>query len=349
MHSRDRRRDLPPPTAADLAQDALDQRVYERCRQYVAANAAGKVEGLFGPDSVTWQMWREPALLVAGVPAVMLQLGHPAIATGVGRLSNFQDDILGRARRTFISLYQLVFGDLDEALSASRRLHLLHRRVRGVIEDPGGPLDGQPYRANDQELLRWVGGTVSVLGRHVFERLIRPLSPAERDAWFREFVVISAASGVLPESQPRGVDELDAWFEGELRSRRLRLTPLAREVAQALFNSAYTRGPIDEILCAGLLPPEWREAFGLRWGSTERAAFGTFAASMRAWHRVQPVALRAAPAWHQAKLRVALDRGDRPSRIGRLINALDRRVDLPFSIQPIAEDIEEPEAIERVT
>ena len=349
MHSRDRRRHLPPPTAADLAQDALDAADYDRCRRHVEQNAAGKVEGLFGPGSITWTLWREPALLVAGVPAVMLQLGHPAIATGIGRLSNFQDDILGRARRTFISLYQLVFGDLDEALSASRRLHLLHRRVRGVIEDPGGPLDGQPFRANDQELLRWVGGTVSVLGRHVFERLVRPLTPSERVDWFREFVLISAASGVLPENQPRDIDALDAWFEAELGSGRLRLTPLGREVSQALFNTAYTRGPIDEIVCAGLMPPAWRELYGLRWGRSERVAFGGFAGAMRLYHRTQPVALRAAPAWHQGCLRVALARGERPSRIGHLVNAVDRRIDLPFSIQPIAEDVEEPDAVERVT
>lgn len=295
MHSRDRSRHLPPPTAADIAQDARDQKVYARCQAYVETHAAGPVEGLFGPESVTWTLWREPALLVAGVPAVMLQLGHPAIATGVGRLSDFRNDILGRARRTFISLYQLVFGDLDDALSASRRLHLLHRRVRGTIEDPGGPLDGQPYRANDQDLLMWVGGTVSVLGRRVYERLVRPLTPAERERWFREYLVISAASGILPENQPRDADGLDAWFEGRLRSGDLRLTPLAREVAGALFNSAYTRGPIDEIVCAGLMPPEWREAFGLRWGRREQAAFGAFAAAMRAYHRVQPVALRSAP------------------------------------------------------
>ena len=348
MHSRDRTRHLPPPTPESLAQDAEDQRVYERCRQYVLDHAAGGPRGLFGPDSVTWTLWREPALLVAGVPAVMLQLGHPAIATGVALLSDFREDILGRARRTFISLYQLVFGDLDDALSASRRLHLLHRRVRGVIEDPGGPLHGKPFRANDQDLLIWVGSTVSVLGRRVFERMVRPLTPAERIAWFQEYRIISAASGILPENQPADIDALDAWFEAQVHGSHMRLTPLARDVASALFNSAYTRGPLDEIVCAGLLPPEWREVLGLRWGAKEKAIFASFAAGLRGYHRAWPVAVRAAPGWHQGMLRVARAEGRRESLIGRGINALDRKVDLPFSIQPIADDITEPEAVERV-
>lgn len=349
MHSRDRTRHLPPPTPESLAQDAADQRVYERCRAYVIEHAAGPVEGMFGPDSITWRLWREPALLVAGVPAVMLQLGHPAIATGIAQLSDFREDILGRARRTFTSLYQLVFGDLDDALSASRRLHLLHRRVSGIIEDPGGPLHGAPFRANDQDLLIWVGSTVSVLGRRVYERLVRPLDAAERAQWFREYLIISAASGIRPENQPADVDGLDAWFEDRVHGSHMRLTPLAREVSTALFNSAYTRGPLDEIVCAGLLPPQWREVLGLRWGKAEIATFAAFAGALRVYHRSYPVALRAAPAWHQGMLRVARARGQRESLIGRAINAMDRRVDLPFSILPIADDITEPEAVERVT
>lgn len=48
-------------------------------------------------------------------------------------------------------------------------------------------------------------------------------------------------------------------------------------------------------------------------------------------------------------LRVARARGERESLIGQAINALDRRIDLPFSIQPIAEDIDEPDPPEPVT
>lgn len=341
MHGRDRTRKLPEPTPDSLLQDAEDRARHQRCLAYVRQHAAGRVEGLYGPGSVTWEMWREPLLLMAGAPAVLLQLLHPAIATGVGRLSNFQEDILGRARRTFSSLYQLVFGDLDDVLAASGRLHTLHTFVRGTIEDPGGPLDGIPYRANDQRLLRWVGVTVAMLGRDVFERLVRPLTPAERETWYAQYRITAASTGVAPEMLPPTVAELDAWFESELDSVDLRITPLAREVAGALLNSAVTRGPFDEIVCAALLPPRWREAFGLRWGPAERATWAAMSRALRLHHRLTPAPLRAATAWHQAHLRVARAKGEREPVIGRMLNAVDRRVNLPFSIQPIAEDIED--------
>lgn len=343
MHGRDRTRDLPELTPERRALVAADRQVHQRCLDYVRAHAAGPVEGMYGPGSVTWELWREPVLLLAGAPAVLLQLLQPAIATGIGRLSNFQEDLLGRARRTFASLYQLVFGDLDDVLAASTRLHLLHSRVYGEIEDPGGPLDGQPYRANDQHLLRWVGLTVAMSGRQVFETVVRPLCAAERAAWFTQYRLTAAASGVLPETLPADVATLDAWYEAALSSPELRITPLAREVADALFNSNVTRGPFDEIVTAALLPPRWREAFGLRWGRPEQMVWGAMRRGLRAHHRLTPTPLRAAVAWHQAQLRVARASGAPEPRIGRLLNAVDRKVNLPFSIQPIAEDMHEQE------
>lgn len=339
MHVRDRSRHLPPPTPESILEDAQDEKDFQVCAAYVRDHACGPAEGMYGPQSITWQLWREPLLLVAGVPAVLLQVTHPAIATGVGRLSDFRQDILGRARRTFQSLYQLVFGDLHEAQKASWRLHVLHRRVRGTIEDPGGPLDGQNYRANDQALLRWVGSTVAILGRQVYEKMVRPLSEAERNQWFQEFLVASAASGIRPDGLPPNADALDRWFEEQCNSPAFRVTPLTRDIGQALFNSAVTHGPLDEIMAAGLLPPRWREGFGLKWGKTEQRAFSATLKTLHLYHTVNPPKLRACVAWHQAQLRIAQAHGQRPSRMGRLLNAIDRRIDLPFSINPIAEDI----------
>lgn len=341
MHVRDPNRRPPPLTDAERAENAADDKDFQVCARYVTEHAAGSVEGMYGPQSITWEIWREPLLLLAGVPAVLMQVAHPAIGTGVARLSNFREDILGRARNTFTSLYQLIFGDLEDARRASRRLHLVHRRVRGSIEAPGTTLDGKPYRANQQELLRWVGGTVAMFGRDVFERLVRPLSEDEKDRWYREFLVASASSGVRPDLLPARRVDYDHWFAEELRNPVLQVGPVAKEIAEALFNSSVTRGPMDEILTAGLLPDAWREAYNLRWGTVEKAAFRSSMAGLRAWHHLTPGRSRYVVAWHQAHLRLAIARGNRGSLQGRLLNAMDRRYDLPTSIQPIAEGVEE--------
>ncbi len=341
MHSRDLRRELPPPTPESRARDAEDDRDYRACSAFLLDHAAGEAEGLYGPTSLTWEIWREPVLLVAGVPAVLLQVAHPAIATGVGRLSNFRHDILGRARRTFVSLYQLVFGDLQEARNASRRLHVLHRRVRGSIEDPGGESDGAAYRANQQELLRWVGATVAMSGLQVFQRYIRRLSEEELDRWYLEYQIASASTGVRPDLLPPTRIEMEQWYEAELRSPKLHITPLAKEVAAAMFNSHITHGPLDEVLAAGLLPPQWRDAFGLPWGPAQKRSFHAIDTGLQLFHRAGPPELRAAVAWHQARLRVARAHGQPESRRARLMNAIDRRIDLPLSIRPIAEGVDD--------
>jgi uncharacterized protein (DUF2236 family) len=342
MHVRDPLRSRPQLTPEQRAEDAADDQDFQICAAYVRDHSAGEVEGMYGPSSITWEIWREPVLLLAGVPAVLMQVAHPAIGTGVARLSNFREDILGRARATFSSLYQLVFGDLSEAQKASRRLHLVHRRVRGVIEEPGGPLNGKPYRANQQELLRWVGGTVAMFGRDVFECLIRPLGEDEKDRWYREFLIASASSGVRPDLLPARRTDYERWYAEQMENPDLWVGPLAKEIADAIFNSPVTRGPFDEMLAAGLLPPKWREAYGLRWGTVEQAGFRTAIAGLRAGHRISPGRSRYVVAWHQAQLRLAWAKGKRGSMQGRLLNTLEKRVSLPTAIRPIAEGMEEP-------
>ena len=46
--------------------------------------------GLFGPDSVTWQMHGDPMMWVAGVRALYLQALHPRAVRGVMQNSDFR-------------------------------------------------------------------------------------------------------------------------------------------------------------------------------------------------------------------------------------------------------------------
>ena len=100
-------RSRPPQPPEAAAQNARDDEAHARCVSFVRANARGEVEGLFGPDSVSWAMYREPATLFAGLSAVMLQMAHPAIAAGVSQHSTFAEDLRGRAARTSAALYRL--------------------------------------------------------------------------------------------------------------------------------------------------------------------------------------------------------------------------------------------------
>jgi uncharacterized protein (DUF2236 family) len=311
-----------------------DLEVHERCVAHLRVAAAGDVGGLFGPASVTWEIWREPATLAGGLPAVLCQLAHPAIAAGVAEFSNFRDAPVRRARNTMTSLYALVFGDLDEALGTCRALYARHRRVQGVVRE--GRRAGEAFRALDPGLLRWVAVSSARCGLQAYETFVRPLTPDERRRWVGEAHLAAVASGVAPEALASDVAGYEAtWLDG-LHGDALEVTPTAKGLARALLSSAITRGSLDDILAAGLLPDALREAYELPWGRLERRAFAAIVSAARLGHRVLPRGLRSVVAWHQAHLRLARSEGRAGSLHARLLDALDRRVDLPTSLRPIA-------------
>src|SRR5215468_1913562 len=99
---------------------------FERCLEIVRTGAAGPREGLFGPASVTWRVNREAAIFLGAGRALLLQLAHPWVATAIADQSNVLEDPLGRFHRTFKVMFTMVFGTLDQALSAARALYRRH-------------------------------------------------------------------------------------------------------------------------------------------------------------------------------------------------------------------------------
>src|SRR5690242_19612134 len=145
---------LPDAPEAERAASLLD---------LARGRAAGEVEGLYGPASMTWLVEREAVLVGGAAAALLMQIAHPAVAAAVEHHSRYRDDAAGRARRTFGTMYQITFGDLDTALDLARRLHRRHAVVRGEVE-PGG----ERYRASDLDLVKWVHATWLHTHLHLF-------------------------------------------------------------------------------------------------------------------------------------------------------------------------------------
>src|SRR5580692_9983162 len=91
--------------------------------QVVRALAPGEMEGVFGPDSLTWRIDREALTFLGAGRALLLQLAHPWVAAAIAEHSKTIDDPIGRFHRTFAVVFTMVFGTLDQALSAARALH----------------------------------------------------------------------------------------------------------------------------------------------------------------------------------------------------------------------------------
>src|SRR5439155_18823090 len=116
-------------------------------------------QGLFGPDSAIWRVNRESAVTLGGTCALLMQLAHPRVAAGVRDHSRFEEDTVGRLRRTLDLTMTIVFGSRRAAMHAIRLINTRHRAVKGA-----------GYSALDPELLMWVHATLVYSGCEPTER-----------------------------------------------------------------------------------------------------------------------------------------------------------------------------------
>ena len=66
--------------------------------------------GIFGPESVTWQVHANPVLWVGGLRALLLQALHPVAMAGIAQHSSFRSDPWGRLIRTANYIGVATFG-----------------------------------------------------------------------------------------------------------------------------------------------------------------------------------------------------------------------------------------------
>lgn len=106
--------------------------------------------GLLGVDAASWSVLGEPAAIVGGVRALLVQMLHPHAMAGVADHSRFRDDPLGRLRHTSAYVTATAFGSTVQALAAAQAVRRVHSVVRGTAPD------GRAYRADEPHLLAWV-------------------------------------------------------------------------------------------------------------------------------------------------------------------------------------------------
>ena len=104
--------------------------------------------GIFGPDSVSWRVLSNPVtVFIGGVTAVLFELAEPRVRSGVWDHTDFRHDPVARMRRTGLAAMIFTYGSSRDVEAMSSRVRRMHDRVNGTTPD------GQPYQANDPELL----------------------------------------------------------------------------------------------------------------------------------------------------------------------------------------------------
>ncbi|MFL6098987.1 MAG: oxygenase MpaB family protein [Actinomycetales bacterium] len=184
-----------------------------------------EVEGLFGPESVTWRVHSDPAMVVAGFRALLLQATHPLVMAGFAANSDYRADPWGRLQRTGEWVATVTFGPRREAEAAGARLRALHARLRAGVE----PETGLPYRVDDPELLLWVHCAEVDSFLTTYLRSGGRLAAGQADQYVAEMRESARLVGLDPAQVPGSVAELEAYVEG--MRPRLHVTAEAAEGA----------------------------------------------------------------------------------------------------------------------
>lgn len=180
--------------------------------------------GLFGPDSMTWEVVADTAVFVGGIRALMVQAAHPEVAAGVADHSRYREDPLGRLSRTAAYVTATSFGagpEVDWAVSMVRRRH------RPVV---GRSHRGERYDASDPTLAAWVHNSLTDSFLAAYRAYgASPISEPAAD----RFVAEQARVGRLLDADPlpETATELSDWVEGH---PALAPSPGAREAIRFL-------------------------------------------------------------------------------------------------------------------
>jgi uncharacterized protein (DUF2236 family) len=135
----------------------------------------------------------------------------------------------------------------------------MHGRVSGVTPK------GQPYRADDPELLRWVHATALFGFMEAYHHYVTPLSQAERDAFIAEGVPAARLYGAT--DPPNSEAEMQELFERMEPS--LEKSAIIGEFLQIMGNLSLFPKPLRPVnrwllaAAVGLLPESVRLSLGL--------------------------------------------------------------------------------------
>ena len=296
---------------------------FERRLDDVRAAAAGPSAGVFGPNSMMWRIDREAAVFLGAGRALLLQLAHPWIAAAIVEHSQSLDDPIGRFHRTFDIVFTMVFGSLDQALSAARRLHRRHAEIGGALPLTLGPFPaGSRYRADDVAALAWVHATLIETAALAHDLVLPPLSAADREQYYAESRLFAALFGIPEVALPPDWASFLAACETTMRSV-LTVGAAARRIAETLFLGSATRLRLPSwyrAVTARMLPAQLRAPFGLRYGEAEHRAAERALTRLRRVYPWLPSPLRHVGPAQEACTRLA--GRDSPGGLTRLMNRL---------------------------
>jgi uncharacterized protein (DUF2236 family) len=278
------------------------------------------------PGSVAWRYAGDARLIATGAFAILLQVAHPTVGAGVSEHSDFRADPWGRLLRTLDYSYVMTYGGPELAGDMGRRIREMHKRIKGI-----GP-DGEPYHALEPEAYAWVHATLahSIVRGH--ELLGRPMHGRDVERFYAQWRRSGRLIGVRERDLPEGWTAFRAYFD-RMVSERLQRTPAVDEVLEALDSPTRPALPFlpeaawrvaripathqIALVTGGLLGPELRNRFGIRWTRSKELELRLLGTASRAATPLLPAAIRNVGPGYLRWRRQAIARGDvaAPTRV----------------------------------
>lgn len=243
--------------------------------------------------------------------AVLAQLAHPLVATGVAEHSIFARDprsALRRFRATVAAMRALTFGPPERAAAAAMRIRQVHDRVRGFLPYPAGRYAaGTPYSAHDPALLTWVHLTTVEATLEAYHRFVAPLDRAARDRYSREATALEHWLGLPHGTFPSTWTAIEDAIQRARLDGTLAITPAAQRLARQVIQPPHPVwqepfAALWKLLALGLLPDWLRDLYGFPWSAEDARRFARLVRWIRTiWPRL-PGALRQWPEARRASL-----------------------------------------------
>jgi uncharacterized protein (DUF2236 family) len=260
------------------------------------------------PEAYYFAPGRSMARRVHGERSVGLLYGQRALLIGAlepltytsTMLSTRSDDRpferLARTAKIQETIFLGTRAEADEALAA---VHRLHERVKGELPEAAGAFAaGSAYSAFDPQLMLWTLAVIADSGREMYETLVRPLSDAERESLWQDYVRFGELFGLPRSEVPASQREFQAWWQDKLSSPALHATEHALQMAplvafeQPVPLPARGNLAVQNHLIKGTLPARVRSIFGIRWSSAHQRSFEALAAAHRRARHLFPKAMR---------------------------------------------------------
>jgi uncharacterized protein (DUF2236 family) len=215
---------------------------------------------LVSPDSVSWRVFKNPlSVFIGGVTAVIMELAEPRVRTGVWEHTTFRENPIQRLRQTGLAAMVTVYGPRRTTEAMITRVRRMHDLVAGTTPS------GEPYRANDPELLTWVQSTAAYGFLQAYHSYVHSLSLPDCNRYYAEGIRVAGLYGAT--NVPISETEVDMLFRAT--AGRLERSDIVFEFL-AIIRSVpvlpWLLRPVQHLLvraAVDLVPPFVRTILGL--------------------------------------------------------------------------------------